>query len=708
MPARAPPAERRGRRVQPGLRAQAGVRAPTLQEALFSVKSFAASMLAVYVSLRIGLPRPFWAMMTAYIVSAPFAGPTRSKAIYRFAGTILGAAAAVLLVPNLVNSPELLSLGIALWVAVCLYISLLDRTPRSYLVMLAGYTCALIAFPSVDRPETIFDTGLARVEEILLGMGCATLVHSLVLPQSFAPVLLGRLDKALRDARSFLADALSLSGDTKSAQDRRALAGDITELRLMSTHLPFDTSHLRWTSNAIHALQDRLAVMIPLLSAIEDRLAALRGLGAEGTSLRWHALIGDIRDWASSRRGEAEPGREHKLRAQIAALTPQVRRSSSWQDLVEVNLALRLRALVDACVAAQALRGHIDTGLHGGTLPPEARDIQPVGSAALHLDRGMALMSSLGAFIGVLVGCAFWIVTGWPSGSVVPMFAAVMCCFFSTQDDPVPSINAFLKWTLLSVPVSAVYVLALLPAVHNFESLVLVCAPAFFLVGVMLGRPANFGQAMPFLFGLAGTLALVDTNSADLVGFVHSTLAQMAGIWAAALTTRVFRTVGAGFTARRLLKAGWTELARIGRGDKVPSVAEFSSRMVDRIALLTPRLRLAGKQQDLQAADALVDLRIGLNMTQLAEARRALGRSQAALAPLMDNLARHFEARPRIDAAGEAQLLASLDNALRAVCEDVPSTGQRDAVAALAGIRRDLFPKAAAYAPSPVLEKEIR
>lgn len=66
-------------------------------------------MLAVYVSLRIGLPRPFWAMMTAYIVSAPFAGPTRSKAIYHPVGTFLGAASAVLLVPPLVDSPELLS-----------------------------------------------------------------------------------------------------------------------------------------------------------------------------------------------------------------------------------------------------------------------------------------------------------------------------------------------------------------------------------------------------------------------------------------------------------------------------------------------------------------------------------------------------------------------------------------------------------------------
>jgi uncharacterized membrane protein YccC len=680
------------------------VKGPTLQEALFSVKSFAASMLALYVSMRIGLPRPFWAMMTAYIVSAPFAGPTRSKAIYRFAGTFIGATAAVLLVPNLVNSPELLSIAVALWVAVCLYISLLDRTPRSYVVMLAGYTCALIAFPSVDRPETLFDVGLARVEEILLGMGCATLVHSLVFPQSFAPVLLARLDHALRDARQWTVDALSPAGATANAQDRRQLASDITELRLMSTHLPFDTSHLRWTSHSIHALQDRLATMVPLLSAIEDRLAALRAMGAGGVSLRWAALLEDVRGWSEI--SAAEPGREAALRAAIDELEPHIDRDSGWQHLIEANLACRLRTLLDVCIATQALRARIDAGVHRA-LPTQAHDAGKGGPAALHLDRGMALMSALGAAIGVLACSAFWVMTGWPSGSVAPMMAAVMCCFFSTQDDPVPFINGFLKYTLWSVPVSALYVLGILPAVHSFEMLVLVCAPAFLLMGVYIARPSTFGKAMPFLFGIAGTLAMEDTSNADMVSFINSTLAQLAGIWAAALVTRVFRTVGAGFTARRLLKAGWRELARIGSGAATPSVAEFSTRMVDRIALLTPRLALAGAQQDLQAADALVDLRIGLNMTQLIAARPQLGRSQAALSPLMQQLSGHFAARPGLDPDGEQRLHAALDNALRSVCAAPASGSRRDALAALTGIRRDLFPHAAAYQPSPVPEEEI-
>ena len=118
-------------------------------ELLFSAKSFAAAMLAMYIASRAGLPRPFWAMLTSYVVAAPMAGNVRSKALYRFCGTLIGCTATVLMVPALANAPELLSLVLALWVGGCLYMSLQDRTARSYVFMLAGYTAALIGFPSV-------------------------------------------------------------------------------------------------------------------------------------------------------------------------------------------------------------------------------------------------------------------------------------------------------------------------------------------------------------------------------------------------------------------------------------------------------------------------------------------------------------------------------------------------------------------------------
>jgi uncharacterized membrane protein YccC len=282
------------------------------------------------------------------------------------------------------------------------------------------------------------------------------------------------------------------------------------------------------------------------------------------------------------------------------------------------------------------------------------------------------------------------------------MMAAVLCCFFSTQDDPVPFIKGFLVYTIYSIPVSALYILGILPAIHSFEMLALVCAPTFLLVGVWIARPSTFGRAMPWLFGLCGTLALLDTNTVDIVSFTNGTLAQVLGLVAAAVTTGVLRRVGAGWTARRLLKAGWSELARLGSGERVTSLAEFSARMVDRVGLLTPRLAMAGAQEDLQAVDALRDLRIGLNMTLLQDVRSQLGRGDAAIKPLMTQLSRHFALRPRIDQDCESRLLGTLDNALRAICAGARDSAQNEALAALTGMRRDLFPQAAPY------EKEVR
>jgi hypothetical protein len=179
-------------------------------------------------------------------------------------------------------------------------------------------------------------------------------------------------------------------------------------------------------------------------------------------------------------------------------------------------------------------------------------------------------------------------------------------------------------------------------------------------------------------------------------------LSQIVGLVAAVVSTSMFRRVGAARTARRLLKAGWSELARLGGGEKI-TLTEFSARMVDRIGLLAPRLALAAKSQsdlqDLQATDALRDLRIGLNMTLLQQVRRQLGRGDAALSPVMTQLSQHFSRLPAIDSQGETRLLGAIDNALRAICEGTQDAAQREALAALTGIRRDLFPQAAPYQP---------
>src|ERR1700754_5164189 len=98
---------------------------------VFALRTFAAAMLAFSIALWLDMPRPYWAMASVYITSNPLTGATASKAVYRMLGTLIGAAGTILLIPNLVNAPELLSIAIALWAVVCLYLSLIDGAPRA-------------------------------------------------------------------------------------------------------------------------------------------------------------------------------------------------------------------------------------------------------------------------------------------------------------------------------------------------------------------------------------------------------------------------------------------------------------------------------------------------------------------------------------------------------------------------------------------------
>ncbi len=170
---------------------------PPARDWFFGLRTFAASMVALYIALIMEMPRPYWAMATVYIVSSPFVGPTSSKALYRAVGTFAGAAAAVFFVPLFVQTPILLAIVIALWTGTLLFLSLHLRTANSYALMLAGYTLPLIAFPVVDNPLAVFDIAVARTEEILLGIVCAAVVGAMFWPRHLAPVVMDTANKCL-------------------------------------------------------------------------------------------------------------------------------------------------------------------------------------------------------------------------------------------------------------------------------------------------------------------------------------------------------------------------------------------------------------------------------------------------------------------------------------------------------------------------------
>lgn len=658
---------------------------------LFSANSFAAAMLALYIGFALGLPRPYWAMTTAYIVSQPLAGAVRSKAVYRVLGTVLGAAAAVALVPNLVNAPVLLCLALALWVGGCLTISLLDRTPRSYLLMLSGYTAAIIGFPSVNQPGAIFDVAVSRVIEIGLGILCATLVHSLVFPRPVGTVLKQRLSTWLGEADHWALDVLHGENGEAIARDRRHLAAAASEIQMLAVHLPFDTSRLRETSGVVSALHERMLLLIPLLSGLADRMEALREVRDDRVRAALNAVTAWIEAGSPRDRGLDLIERLDRLAAH--------RRGATWSALLIESLLARLSATVRALAEGHALMARLEDpdaplspGLEASTRVKAQR--------AMHADLPLALLSGGAAAIAILLSCATWILAGWGDGAAAPVMAAVFCCFFAAMDDPVPAIKSFGVYTLLSLPLSAIYMFAILPAIDGFPLLVLTMAPPLLFLGLYIPDPRRAGAALAVLMGFFNALALQETFSADFASFLNGNLGQFVGLLFAIIVTAGLRSMGVDASARRLLVRTWRGLARLARARQAPEPAAFAAILVDRLGILTPKLADAGRRHDFVGVDALRDLRVGMNLVAVQTARPDLPpEGKDRLDAALDGVGDYFAAL----AAGAVRkpnddLLVRIDAALRGLLS-VPAASAVQGVAGLVGLRRNLFPEAPAFVP---------
>lgn len=658
---------------------------------LFSLNSFVAAMLALWIGFAVGLPRPYWAMTTAYIVSQPLAGAVRSKALYRVLGTMLGGAAAVALVPNLVNAPVLLCLALALWVGACLTISLLDRTPRSYVLMLAGYTAAIIGFPAVSQPGAIFDLAVWRVVEIGLGIVCATLVHSLVFPRPVGTVLRARLGAWLGEADRWALDVLKGADEQAFARDRRHLAAAASEIQMLATHLPFDTTRLRETTGVVRALHERLLILIPLLSGLSDRMQALKDVADPAARRALDAVVAWIE--AGAGRG-AGLDLIDRLKAEAAE-----RRGGDWNALLVESLLARLAETVQALGEGHALMSRLENP-DAPLSPNLAAATASAARRPMHSDLPLALLSGAAAAIAVLLSCALWIVSGWGDGASAPVMAAVFCCFFAAMDDPVPAIRSFGVFTLVSLPLSALYMFAVLPAIDGYPLLVLTLAPPLLFIGLFIPNPKTMGAALATLMGFCNALALQETFSADFASFLNVNLGQFVGLGAAIFVTAAMRSMSIDAGARRLLSRTWKNLARLARSSRAPEPAAFAAALVDRLGLLTPKLAAVGPRHDLVGVDVLRDLRVGMNLVTVQTARGDLsGPARASLDAVLDGVGDHYAALSAgRRAPPHADLLKRVDLALSRLGEAPFVPG---GVTGLVGLRRNLFPDAPAFNPEP-------
>jgi uncharacterized membrane protein YccC len=583
---------------------------PPSRDWFYGVRTFAASMLALYLALIFELPRPYWAMATVYIVSSPFVAPTSSKALYRAAGTFLGAAASVLLVPMFVQTPFLLAIVIALWTGTLLFLSLHLRTANSYALMLAGYTMPLISFPVVDNPQAVFDIAVARTEEILLGIVCAAVVGAMFWPRRLAPVLVDSMGKWFKDASTYSDLFLSRSATPETVGAlRTAMVGTFNSLELMIGQLPHEGTHRQTVRNA-KELRGRMIHLLPVIDALDDALWALERRTPELVA-DLAPLIIECRDWMEKTRDGAPLRYWEALHSELDRLQPTPAQLDDRRQLLLSNALYRLREWIDLWQDCRCLQCAIETDDHR---PWKAvyRHWR-LGRLSPFLDKGMMLYSVATSVSAIIVASVLWILLGWQDGASAVALAAVSCSFFAAMDDPAPQIYRFFFWTLMSVIFASLYLFVVLPNLHDFPMLVLAFAVPFICVGTLTVQPKFYLGTLLTIVNTSSFISIQSAYDADFLNFVNSNLAGPVGLAFAFVWTLIVRPFGTETAARRLTRFSWGDIVSLSEDATLAEHRRMGVRMLDRLMQHLPRLAITAQDTNI----ALREVRVALNMLDL-------------------------------------------------------------------------------------------
>ncbi len=548
---------------------------------VFSFKTFAASLLALFIAFWAALDDPRWAVLTVFVVSQPDSGLVVAKSFYRMLGTVAGVLVSIALVFAFAQYGELFLASLAAWIAFCCFAARTARNFASYGFQLAGYTVAIVGLPAALEPSGAYPLIVARFTEISLGIACATLVSRLVFVRELRPKVVALVHDLTRRADHFAALAIDPAADRECIADERAqLTKDFVAVEEMQQSAFFESADARLRYNAQRELRD---------AAVE--LCAV----AEGATAR---RVGPV---------------PHPATTSLRGLICDANDTPAGNGAVVSTL---VRAADDQAVArARArLRQSVTAFERGEDLPePDAADVfwpDPVGAA----------LSAIRAVLAIAITSAFWFATAWPNGPTAVVVAAIVCTLFATMQQPDKIALACAATVLVAAAPVFVTQFYFIPVAVDFLSLAVALAPLLLTSGYILAQPGigPLGMLSAVYFTYASSINNV--MSYDAVAFFNSSFAVLVGIGVGGVLFAAFFPETPAYASRRFRRQILLHLSRLA-GARRPDVRSYERALCEQLWTMLARL----KDEHAGAHECLARAVAGLSAGQ------AIGRLRTAI-----------------------------------------------------------------------------
>lgn len=636
--------------------------APSNLALKFAIKTVLGGGLALWLAMRWGLEQPSWALMTAFIVAQPLSGMVVQKGLARLAGTLVGTFMSVVFIGLFAQAPWLFLLTLALWLALCTAASTQLRSAWAYSFVLAGYTVAIIALPSINHPLQVFDQAVARCTEICLGIVCATATSALLWPMRVEQQLAGQARQAWQNGLQ--ASSAMLGGEDEARKGLLEILGRIVAIDAQREHAWFEGNRGRQRARAIRGLSQKLMVLLRISRSVRRQWRQLDEAEADR-----------LAPWLNEVRAQlAEPDSPSLLllrqRIWDAAHDEQI---SSAEHYCLARMAL----LLDIAMAAtQALQD-----AEQGRAPKDV----PQGLAA-HRDLPLALLFGSRSALAFLTMAGFWLATAWPAAPGGLVLTCVVCSLFASRENGAQIGLSFLRGILLAIPVAFLVGQILLPQWSSFAMLCLGMGVPLFLGALGMAHPRTGATATSYCLHFIVLVAPLNTMQFDVATMLNSAQAMLLGVGAAVMAFRLVVLRHPAWLGRRLRAATQSDLVRLTRRDLRGADSWFGGRMADRLMQLARHASELPEAERKRWDDGVHALDIGDELVHL---RMCLAVAQAPLGPAERHYLQQLEAvLASGPAPGRSQRLdAATEQFIEALHRQPPSDPLRLAVGAALQLR---------------------
>ncbi len=518
----------------------------------FAFRTWVALALALYAAFFLQLQGASSAGVCVLILAQPQQGMVLSKAIYRFAATVVGVAVAVALTALFPQDRTMLLASFAVVMAAQTALGSVLRDFRSYACILAGYTIAIISVTDIDAPTAVFTSAINRVAAIVLGIAATALTNMVLRTPESSRALIDKLRDTTGDVV-----ALALATLERRRQPDASTCVDLSA-RLMPLRGEITFATPEKSNGRARAAGGRSALL-----GLFETISAIQAVGAGLAAL--DRASGVVDEAVVLVREAVRLQRPEKRLPAIEALTLQALAAGTL-TMGEAYVLDRLLFLVETL-------GHVRDGLRALRVGfwPRRRVAIPV-----HVDWFAVMLNAARVLVAVGVAAALSVLSGIADTATAVLFTAVFVSLGAVQPDPMVMGRAALFGMPAVAVVGAAYSFLVFPLIDGFPLFIVALAPlvvamcwfitaglpgAGLIVGVqtvVLIAPANVQTLDPAAFVQTATMLTV-SGLAIFLSFL-----LVLPVDPAQRRFRLALAVGAGLR-RALADKGRQELPRLSR-----------------------------------------------------------------------------------------------------------------------------------------------